>query len=482
MLPVPTHGGPGRALRPGTAVTAEQPAPGAPALGRTYVVLALLHVPLAAAMASSPTVATLHALVVAGAAAVAILGAARPATVAMTAAYIAGADVLWRMTDARVLHQFSKYAIVVLFGIWMLRHARLRLASGPVLYFLLLVPSVVLVVAVGGRHGQIQRPISFNLSGPLALAVAVLFFRQVRLRRDEILGIMLALALPAFAILSIAARATVTANSIRFGGSNLITSGGYGPNQVSSILGLAFLVLMFAFALVRTDTLTRLFLGGSAVLMGLQTALTFSRGGLYSAAGALLAAFPFLVQTPRARVRVVAVGLSVALVAGLVVIPWLDEFTAGRFARRIADTRLAGRDQLMKRDLDLWTQNAFLGVGPGMSKLTPTESHRATLAHTEFTRMLAEHGALGALAFAALLGMAYVHITRSRPGVPRGLAVAFGTWTFLYMTHAAMRLAAPSFVFGLCAAFMSMAHEEEEPAASVVQPQPLIHGGAVATS
>ena len=146
-------------------------------------------------------------------------------------------------------------------------------------------------------------------------------------------------------------------------------------------------------------------------------------------------------------------------------LPWLQDFTGGKFLERIRDTDLTGRDALMERDLELWSANAFLGVGPGRSKLTDAETGNFSLAHTEFTRLIAEHGVLGALAFLLLLGMSCRAVTRARGGVPRGLAAGLQAWALLFMIHSAMRLAAPSFLFGLGAG-MAMLSLDGPPEAS----------------
>jgi len=282
-----------------TVDTMERWAEAGRALGlKRYALLCLLHVGLGLLLVGNPTLSTLHALVIGGLATVGILAGAGAVWAASMAAYLTGAGVLWRMTGATVFDQYAKYGLAALLGLWMLRNHRLWLRPGPIIYLVLLLPSIVILVAVGGRWGTIQRPISFNLSGPLALAVAVLFFRQATLHREDLLRILASLAMPIFAVLAIAGQATLAASKLIFGGSNLITSGGYGPNQVSSVLGLGCLCFLILFFLLRPNPAGRLFLLVGALLLGTQCALTFSRGGLYSAGGALLAGLPFLFASP----------------------------------------------------------------------------------------------------------------------------------------------------------------------------------------
>ena len=74
--------------------------------------------------------------------------------------------------------------------------------------------------------------------------------------------------------------------------------------------------------------------------------------------------------------------------------------------------------------------------------------------------MLAEHGVFGLAAMLILLLMAIQHIKRARLGPDRAFTAALIIWSFLYMLTTAMRLAAPSFTFGLAA--VSVLPESEE--------------------
>src|SRR5204862_2659685 len=98
-----------------------------------------------------PLVATAHALLTLGVAVIWALVDRRCAAVAYSGAYIMGAEVLWRLTSARVFWEFGKYAVVLLVGLALLRHPpgwrRTRL---PLLYLLLLLPAGVLTVQALG--------------------------------------------------------------------------------------------------------------------------------------------------------------------------------------------------------------------------------------------------------------------------------------------------------------------------------------------
>jgi hypothetical protein len=80
------------------------------------------------------------------------------------------------------------------------------------------------------------------------------------------------------------------------------------------------------------------------------------------------------------------------------------------------------------------------------------------MGHTEFTRMLGEHGMLGALSVILLLAMAWRALRAKGATFSRGVQASFLTWSLLSMLHVAMRIAAISFVFGL--AFLQEAGQQ----------------------
>src|SRR5207253_5005458 len=78
------------------------------------VFFVLAHIPLGLLIHSYPTLATLHAF------AALLLGLwwsisdSRSERVTYAAAYIVGAEVLWRMSDAVVVWEYGKYAIAAI--------------------------------------------------------------------------------------------------------------------------------------------------------------------------------------------------------------------------------------------------------------------------------------------------------------------------------------------------------------------------------
>jgi hypothetical protein len=373
---------------------------------------------------------------------------------AYVGAYITGSETLWRMTNAGVFWELGKYAIAVIFILALLRTGRLKGPIMPFLFLLLMLPSLVMPLA-NVEESELRRQISFNLSGPLALAVSAWFFSHIRLSGAELRRVFLALIYPVVSIATIAVYKIMTAEKLVFiDDSNPMTSGGFGPNQVSAMLGLGALM---AFLLVLDRSVSRglkLVCFPLSVFLIAQCALTFSRGGLYMACGGAILAVIFLIQDRRVRVQLFAVILVLFLMLNFLLLPRLDEFTGGALSKRFRDTGLTGRDNLAFADLQVFLENPMFGVGPGQTRYYRDRDfgYAYAAAHTEFSRLLSEHGVFGLIAIAVLLCMAVQHFRQS--GTARGRAVAgsMTAWSLLFMIGAAMRLAAPSFVFGLAAA------------------------------
>ena len=428
-----------------------------PARGRTVrwwrpSVFLAAHAPLALAMASAEVVSTVHALLTL---VVGLLWAGsgrKPERVAYVGAYIAGAEVLWRMTDARVFWEFGKYATALLFLVALFRTGRSLRPPAIGIYFLLLLPSAIFTLLDYDFY-QARRELSFNLSGPFALTICVFFFSQLVVTRLSLVRLFLALLAPVIGMGAIALSGTLSVASLAAlsGSSSSATSGGFGPNQVSAVLGLG---VLFAFFLIQESGLPAFLRALIFLLMiGLaaQSALTFSRGGLYMAGGAAVAASLFLMKDGTSRLKLLVVAALCFAAAKYVILPRLDAVTGGSLVARFEDVGLTGREEIAAVDLEVWGENPILGVGPGQSRLYRGGMH----AHTEFTRALAEHGALGLLALLLLLYCGWKAFREKRTARGRALSAAFIVWAMLFLGVNGMRLVAPSFAFGL--AFLRLA-------------------------
>jgi len=434
------------ALSPALAGTRENAQP------RTMLIALFLlaHVPLALLMHKMNAVATAHALGCFALGAFWALQPRKPERVAYACAYIAGSEVLWRMASASIFWEFAKYSMSAICMLAMLRLPKFRRHDPSMVYFGLLVPSAVLVF-MENEFTYARQEISFNLSGPFALMISVWFFSNIKLTLGQLRRGFLALMGPAAGIAAITISSTYVSANIRFGkNSNFASSGGFGPNQVSAILGLAaFFGFVYLMQDLNVKTSLKLLLGAAMIVFTVQTAMTFSRGGLYlEGACGVLTAF-CLIREPRQRTRFLVIVAIAALLVKFIFLPVLDSFTTGALSARLSDKNLTNRDRLMRADLKIWAEHPFFGVGPGGSREERQRLAGVSIAHTEFTRLLSDHGILGLLALAPLLFTCLERFKKARSPAAKAVVSSCMAWTLLYMMINGMRLVAPSLLFGL---------------------------------
>jgi hypothetical protein len=369
--------------------------------------------------------------------------------VALVCAYMAGSEILWRMGHARLPWEFVKYAIALVMVITLARVPRLRWDWMSVFYFALLIPSTLLSFFEQDFFFA-REQVSFNLSGPLLLCIATWFFAYLRPSRADLQRFAVAVLAPVVSLGLIAMTKAASLDDLSFtDASNFQMSAGYGPNQVSTVLGFGVLLSVLLVLLVERGNRERLLYSLVALLLGVQSALTFSRGGLFAAIGALLLASPFLVTGARNRVAMLVGAVMVVGAVEFVILPKLDAFTGGALSVRFQDTNPTGRDVLVRTELDTFLEHPLFGTGP--AALDEYGSLMSST-HTEFTRLLAQHGIFGALALLMMLLLAWRDLVTQESSAGRAIASAFVAWSFLTMLHAAMRLGITPFVFGMAAA------------------------------
>lgn len=402
-----------------------------------------LHLVLAFGATIAPRpVSTLHALLTI---LIGVLIAASRAPlmrVAYVAGYIVGAELFWRMGKAQVFWETGKYALILVMGIALWRARAMRIPPTLLFYFLLLVPASILTLEQFSLD-EARQQISFNLSGPFALFLSSWFFSYIKFNRAEFrqfLSVMLApiLAIAAYATLNMLAASEIVWTTE----SNKQTSGGFGPNQISMILGLGTLVVWMMLTLFHDQPrFVRVTLALFGVWLLGQGLLTFSRGGILSATIAVAVYSVHLLPQPRQRMRFVYASAIIIPLLFLVLLPRLDDFTSGYLRARYQDPNLTGRDRILETELRIFASNPYFGVGPGGGGAA-----RGAAAHTEYTRVLAEHGIPGIISL-ALLGAALARAyLRSKDSIPRGIRGGAMIWGLTTLAHSAMRIAAMPFM------------------------------------
>jgi len=441
---------------------------------RVIFILGLLHIPLGVFIYSQPTLGLFHQVAVfvfafycAGQKQIKL------ERVAMVVAYIVGAEVLWRMAGVSVFWEMGKYGSSLIFILALVRRQIRRFPIVPLLYFVALTPAAAITLSNQPDTELARNMLSSGMSGPLFLAVSCVFGANLEVTKVGIQRIIAAMILPLVSIGFVTLFFTVSADQIQFTGeSNFATSGGYGPNQVSAMLGAGVFGALLLLIIFHNSFREKLVLGVVALFMAAQSVMTFSRGGMYAAVGATTAtALILLVREPGTAIKRLAPILIASLIFLGLIFPFMDNWTDGSLSERFEDTQGTNRTEIVEADLNIFLENPVFGAGVGSAySLRQQYLDRKAMSHTEFTRLVSEHGLFGVFALVTLAIIAITNITRQKTLLGRAFVVGTVVWACLFMVNAGMRLAAPSLMWGLT--FLTIANERVRLRRAIRKPLP----------
>jgi O-antigen ligase len=419
--------------------------------------LLLLHLPLMLLFRAAPILGMLYSLAIVGVGLHYLVKDEQPTRVVWVIGYLAGAEILWRGAEAALVWEYGKYATLLLCGLILLKYRIVRRAAmWPLLFIAILIPGVFVA------PGFDREAVSYQLAGPVALGILSLVCSALEFRRAELQRLLLAILAPTvamgfFVFITLFTRDVAFSSS----GANEEITGGIGANQVASALSLGAMAAFFYIFLIRRDRRLRyVMIFVALALLGLAV-LTFSRAGLWNTVGPLVVAIFFMLQDRQRIFNVLAILLVIGLLVFYVSFPVLNNLTGGAVLLRFVDIDTTGRDVLIQIDYEIFKDNPVWGVGVGESPPyhVPYFGYPKP-SHTEYTRLLAEHGYLGVAAIVLLAGVTLSRYFSRRSAISKAISTGFTTWTLLYLAHSATRMVAPSLTFGLAAArFLT---EEEE--------------------
>ncbi|RZJ30905.1 MAG: O-antigen ligase domain-containing protein, partial [Flavobacterium sp.] len=116
-------------------------------------------------------------------------------------------------------------------------------------------------------------------------------------------------------------------------------------------------------------------------------------------------------------------------------------------AGRVKKSRFTGREKILASEIDYFLDNPVFGIGvaKGM-ELRKEATGETVLSHNEITRTLAEHGSLGIMALLILFATPLILYLDNRDHI---YLLCFVIFWLLTINHAAMRIAAPAFIYSL---------------------------------
>ncbi len=376
----------------------------------------------------------------------------------IAAAYIVGSEVFLRMTGGNPLYEVSKYAVMVFILIGMYFSGFSKNATPYFIFILLLIPGVVISTFVLNYDTDIKNAIAFNISGPICLAFASVYTFRRKIPIDEMNSILLAMGLPIVTCMTYLTFYTPNIRDIVTSTqSNFATSGGFGPNQVATILGLGMFIFVSRIILESKTKYTVIINLIVALNISYRGIITFSRGGMITGLLMIILLILFLYMKSNFNGRVKLNYLIVLLILTMIVTWGYSSFqTSGLIDKRYAnqdatgrekESSFTGREDLAKGEIDIFLANPLFGVGVGKGvEVRQAETGDGTLSHDEITRMLAEHGTLG------IIGLLILFLTPLSLFVENKFnmyLLCFVVFWFLTINHAAMRTAAPAFVYSL---------------------------------
>lgn len=379
--------------------------------------------------------------------------------VLLAAAYITGVEVFLRMTKAFVFYETGKYAVMffVLLGILYLGFKRNAISY--IVYILLLLPGVLVSLDAISYDANFRTTVLFNLSGPLCLSFAAIFCYGRTISLKNFLKVLDFIVYPLISTVVYITLYTPDIQEVVTGtASNAALSGGYGPNQVATILGLGMFILFSRLLIPYKNIIVQWCMMFLMIVMTYRALLTFSRGGVLIS---LIISVVFIViiyisSSIKSKAKITVKVLSLLGIA-LMVWSYTLVQTGGLIGNRYANEDALGREKedittgrvdLLAVEIDAFKENPIFGIGIGQGKFQFREEMGIISAsHNEISRMLSEHGLLGILALLILLIAPMVTKMKGRKNIYFYPFLLF--WGLTIVTTS-MRIAAPAFIYALC--------------------------------
>lgn len=375
------------------------------------------------------------------------------------AAYIVGIEVFLRMTKSSPNYEFSKYVVLTFMLVGMYFKGLSKSAIPYWIFLILLIPGIIVATQTFSlTYPSVRKSIAFNMSGPLCLGISSLYCYRRKITISQLNTILLFIGLPIVSTTVYIIFFTPVLKDVLINtSSNSATSGGFGPNQVATLLGLGMFVF---FSRVIFESKSFLILGINSIIfliIGYRGLLTFSRGGLLTGLAMIIALFfiTYLYSVGRTKLKMLYL-LGFSLLASLFVWIFTINQTDGLIEKRyqnkdalgrVKESAFSGREKIASEEIDMFLENPFLGVGVARATDIRSEGTGDLMAsHDEITRMLAEHGSLGIL---ALLILVFTPMILYLDNKQHLYIFSFLIFWFFTINHAAMRTASPAFIYAL---------------------------------
>ncbi len=382
----------------------------------------------------------------------------RPRFIAEIIIYFASFEALGRLagSDPYIPYELGKYILLFLcpLGIVLSRKSSGKGMIGLII-LILSIPAILF-----DESGQVTfNDIKFNILGLLNLGVAIWFFSSLSIPLKTLINWSKLMVFPIVSVLIFTIIRTPDLDEVEFTlGANFATAGGFGSNQVSTILGLG--VFVFAVAILLNYRISGIKWVDAAILglFTIQGLLTFSRGGMI---GGFIGVFVVMFYLTKLSIKerrklripnfkkyilplgillIVVVVASNAITGGMLLLRYMGE-TQGTLAGS-ADKNLnkitTNRSDIFLEDVDLFLDHTMLGVGVGASTYLRNE-YKGYAPHVELSRLIAEHGILGLIIFSLFILLLFINKARAPESISKGIILAMFLIGLLATFHSATR-------------------------------------------
>jgi len=386
--------------------------------------------------------------------------------VLLACAYFTGAEVLFRMTKGGLSYEGSKYLVILFVTMGMFFRGISGKSYPYFIYLILLVPAIIVASITLSFDATFRTNIAFVLSGPVALGAAALFCYNRKIMYQQLQNIILYILLPCITTTTYLFLYNPSIKDTLSGtASNSEASGGFGPNQVSTALGLGMFAIVVRIFMKSPSMFLKILNLVILGAMSFRAIVTFSRGGIFAAI-IVIAAFLWLLYWQsdfKQKQRIIG---SFALLGMVIAITWIisSNQTRGLIDKRYANQNAqgyekkditTGRLDLFMEELEGFLSSPFFGIGASRVKDVRVENYGQHLpSHNEIGRLLSEHGFLGIIIILILTIKPLDFRARNKSNV---FFYAFLAFWFATINHSGMRIAAPSFLYAL--ALLSVVHD-----------------------
>tara|TARA_Y100001970_G_scaffold291965_1_gene431285 strand:+ start:1000 stop:2370 length:1371 start_codon:yes stop_codon:yes gene_type:complete len=343
--------------------------------------------------------------------------------------YVCSFEVLARMTTSYpfIPWELSKYFIIATSLFLLLAGKIEKTSSSGLLIIMLLIPGLL----IDKSNLVVTNQIIFDTLGLMSLGFLMIVVGGVQVKVDYLNSIIKLIWLTSVSLLVSIIIKTPALDNLTFSlNVDFTTTGGFGSNQVVTIIGIGMFFSFYAWMnkllFSGSHTIDGLFIG----LFAYQGFLSFSRGGMVIGILSILIYY-FMFRKSKSfqtftRLRALRPFLFFIFAITILVLSYsiIDNISDGNITNRYLgetvstlnktkvktiNTISTGRYALLVSDLLLWRDNLIFGVGSGASTFLRESNLVGLAAHTEFSRLLAEHGLFG-LVIIFLLGWQLIKV------------------------------------------------------------------------